>query len=60
MFVINIKNAHVKPALYCGSLSRPPRPVAAASNQGSTTKISIDSSIASAPAALLGNAFSIA
>lgn len=60
MFVTKSKYAAVYPGLYLGSVIRPLRPIITESSQGTVNSISIEVSIATAPAALLGNAFSIA
>lgn len=60
IFDKNIKYNVVKPTLYFGSITILPTPVKKESNHGNITKMSIDKSIAAAPAALLGKAFNIA
>jgi hypothetical protein len=60
IFVTKSRYAAVYPGLYLGSVIKPLNPITKESSQGTVNKISIEVSIATAPAALLGNAFNIA
>jgi hypothetical protein len=60
MLETKTKNAAVNPGLYRGSVIKLPQPIIAESSQGTINSISIEHNIAAAPAALLGNALSMA